>query len=263
MREYVLSHYLNLFFFNSYTIFLHRILSMAFFVAFVYEFIKNQDDKNLRLVAMTGIVGLIPIVNINIFIQEYVNNRIKFEHYLILNKNCGVFNVIVMYICLCGFLVLSYLNYDYNKKITSYINVLVGISIYYSYFILRSFFIAMFTLCSNLDNEYNRLIIISIYTSLQRMIDSNQINSNDLENQPRPLNIDNYFEGVKIEQDSEESCSICLENYKKDCHMTTTECNHQFHTDCINGWISSKWSGEGREFPTCPVCRKSLEKSPV
>ena len=41
-------------------------------------------------------------------------------------------------------------------------------------------------------------------------------------------------------------CSICLEKlYKPDC--STLECNHKFHTGCINEWR--------KVSNTCPFCR--------
>ena len=44
------------------------------------------------------------------------------------------------------------------------------------------------------------------------------------------------------------ACPICL------CHISqehiTTECNHAFHTNCIDGWMENNDS--------CPVCRTIL-----
>lgn len=43
----------------------------------------------------------------------------------------------------------------------------------------------------------------------------------------------------------EDECSICLENPPG--MITTTDCGHKFHTDCIKGWL--------RDNPSCPLCR--------
>ncbi len=44
-------------------------------------------------------------------------------------------------------------------------------------------------------------------------------------------------------------CVICYnENNSK---FTTTKCNHNFHTACLERWLSIK--------PTCPICRFEFE----
>ena len=47
-----------------------------------------------------------------------------------------------------------------------------------------------------------------------------------------------------------EICSICLNNYQIDNSILQLECNHIFHTNCINEWLNIKSS--------CPYCRKSI-----
>ena len=46
-------------------------------------------------------------------------------------------------------------------------------------------------------------------------------------------------------------CSICLEQYKKKDKIVNLSCNHNFHTECINGWIS-------KNNKTCPNCRENI-----
>ena len=45
-----------------------------------------------------------------------------------------------------------------------------------------------------------------------------------------------------------ELCSICWDSLEM--HIAETDCNHKFHTKCLNTWT--------RKNPTCPLCRKSL-----
>lgn len=57
----------------------------------------------------------------------------------------------------------------------------------------------------------------------------------------------------KIEQkdvDAEQSCSICLEPFKKDEKVAVLKCNHFFHDACIKPWIEDHF--------TCPICRADI-----
>ena len=47
-----------------------------------------------------------------------------------------------------------------------------------------------------------------------------------------------------------ETCVICLENYEKEDKITTLECNHIFHHQCIVSWVEND--------NTCPLCRVTL-----
>ena len=51
-------------------------------------------------------------------------------------------------------------------------------------------------------------------------------------------------------------CSICFENFDSNKRsVTTTECHHTFHSDCLSGWLTHK--------PSCPLCRKMLSDRSV
>ena len=57
------------------------------------------------------------------------------------------------------------------------------------------------------------------------------------------------FGEVLMESDSEATCSICLDGYKKGEKATTLpDCSHQFHTECVQIWLERN--------ATCPVCRR-------
>ena len=47
-----------------------------------------------------------------------------------------------------------------------------------------------------------------------------------------------------------DECSICLQNNNKNESITTYECNHNFHLNCLNEWVKNN--------PNCPNCRKQL-----
>jgi hypothetical protein len=71
----------------------------------------------------------------------------------------------------------------------------------------------------------------------------------------------NYCCGVHIKQYIYKhskilcDCSICLEPCNLEEDVTHLSCNHYFHTSCIKKWKLQKRN-------TCPLCRKSIEKSP-
>jgi hypothetical protein len=46
------------------------------------------------------------------------------------------------------------------------------------------------------------------------------------------------------------SCIICLDNYEKKTITRKLICNHSFHINCIETWLSNA--------TTCPICRFDL-----
>ena len=57
-------------------------------------------------------------------------------------------------------------------------------------------------------------------------------------------------------------CSICLEEIDKTAiegiNIKITECNHLFHTECINKWIDTSTSPQSENEIKCPNCRTNL-----
>lgn len=47
-------------------------------------------------------------------------------------------------------------------------------------------------------------------------------------------------------------CSICLEEFNEDDHLSQLVCRHRFHEVCCNGWLEN--------HHTCPLCRKPTNK---
>ena len=48
----------------------------------------------------------------------------------------------------------------------------------------------------------------------------------------------------------EEECSICIEDYNTNDVIRILDCNHSFHTNCIESWI--QYSSKTQ----CPICSK-------
>jgi hypothetical protein len=47
------------------------------------------------------------------------------------------------------------------------------------------------------------------------------------------------------------SCSICSDDYKDEDVVTSLNCNHIFHKNCIEEW--------GHYNPVCPVCKATIK----
>lgn len=52
---------------------------------------------------------------------------------------------------------------------------------------------------------------------------------------------------IQMTPDTEEHCTICLDQYNVDETLTKLHCGHIYHTKCITPWLEAKG--------VCPVCR--------
>ncbi|CAN6541520.1 unnamed protein product [Malus baccata var. baccata] len=52
---------------------------------------------------------------------------------------------------------------------------------------------------------------------------------------------------------TEETCAICLENYKDSEILKVLPCQHEFHSSCVDSWLR-KWARN------CPVCKHDIRK---
>lgn len=50
---------------------------------------------------------------------------------------------------------------------------------------------------------------------------------------------------------SDDSCSICLNNYSIDQNVYHTKCNHYFCVNCLTKWMECK--------SNCPICRTEIQ----
>ncbi|XP_063942586.1 RING-H2 finger protein ATL20-like [Daucus carota subsp. sativus] len=73
------------------------------------------------------------------------------------------------------------------------------------------------------------------------------------------LTIDSYpmtvlGESKRLPKPSDSTCAICLSEYQpNDTLRTVPECNHYFHSNCIDEWLKLN--------ATCPICRNFPEGS--
>ena len=52
-------------------------------------------------------------------------------------------------------------------------------------------------------------------------------------------------------ESNEGNCTVCLCDYDEGETVMTLPCLHQFHPDCIRGWLKG--------HTTCPICRVDLK----
>jgi hypothetical protein len=64
----------------------------------------------------------------------------------------------------------------------------------------------------------------------------------------------NKLKTSKLEADLESKCTICMGKLSKDEMITTLPCNHIYHSECINEYLSSYNS-------KCPSCRADIRLS--
>eukprot|EP00759_Apiculatamorpha_spiralis_P046482 PhF_6_TR42839/c0_g1_i1/m.64875 len=54
------------------------------------------------------------------------------------------------------------------------------------------------------------------------------------------------------QQGQENVCTICLDEYEEGCTLGILPCNHGFHKDCVDRWVS--------ENNVCPMCKQDVAK---
>ncbi len=61
-----------------------------------------------------------------------------------------------------------------------------------------------------------------------------------------------YLEGVIVPIDTNEECSICLDNdeYTYKSWVKLNHCSHQYHRHCIDLWLE--------KHRTCPLCMRDV-----
>ena len=58
---------------------------------------------------------------------------------------------------------------------------------------------------------------------------------------------------IKLENDLEDKCNICMDQMKKEEDIIILPCNHIFHTGCIEEWLT-KYNYK------CPICKQEVGK---
>lgn len=60
------------------------------------------------------------------------------------------------------------------------------------------------------------------------------------------------FKCIEDEKGTSETCAICLEDYVPGEKLRLLPCQHEFHLDCIDQWLTTR-------RPFCPVCKRDAQ----
>lgn len=63
------------------------------------------------------------------------------------------------------------------------------------------------------------------------------------------INYNAYFNNKENEEENN-FCCICLQQYKIEENVIEMSCNHLYHSECIEEWLNNN--------PTCPICRTDV-----
>jgi hypothetical protein len=58
---------------------------------------------------------------------------------------------------------------------------------------------------------------------------------------------------IDLDKDKYKTCSICLDDYTDECKLRILKCEHGFHVDCIDKWLTDC-------NYKCPICRDDSNK---
>ena len=64
------------------------------------------------------------------------------------------------------------------------------------------------------------------------------------------IDVDNLNTLILHNDLPEETCSVCLEDFKDGDTIKKLNCNHIFHKDCLEPWLN--------ENNNCPLCRQNI-----
>jgi len=216
----------------------------------VYNKIKNTDlyySYSLK----TPISLETNLININIIIDDYdeltilVNNNLLIKELIEFIENTYPVDIItdILYLNNC-------VNYDNTLFEENIVNNST-ITIYTNNNIYNDFF-------RNINENYNNNQDINNDGTINISIDNNFLDIfdnfyNDVE-QNNTLTIDqinnNYPETLYSNNNSIQ-CVICYLDIKLNDNIRKTNCNHIFHSECIDEWLLNFNN-------SCPICKNNL-----
>ncbi|RYR46135.1 hypothetical protein Ahy_A07g031893 isoform D [Arachis hypogaea] len=108
-------------------------------------------------------------------------------------------------------------------------------------------------------------IVVNLYITTHIVVEDSDFYNDDLrQNVPELAQLVNLLERPRIdkqEDDAEQQCAICLEEFghsieDSSVEVVRTNCSHVFHESCIFRWLRRC---ADRQSPySCPLCRCSI-----
>ncbi|KAJ7974820.1 RING-H2 finger protein [Quillaja saponaria] len=139
------------------------------------------------------------------------------------------------------------------------IGVPLGIIFLITFITLSSFFCNRINLPNAPSNRGSATASASAAVSVSVSVETNKakVGIDESTLSKYPLLLFSHAKVLKKVADSTTCCcSICLTEYKDtDLLRLLPDCDHLFHQNCIDQWL--------RLHPLCPVCRNSLQPTPV
>ena len=96
-------------------------------------------------------------------------------------------------------------------------------------------------------------IIVSLGFYISKCIDLHRENRRIIRGNRRSrqrINVDNLNTLLLYNELPDESCSICLEDFKPGDDIKKLNCTHIFHKDCLEPWLNNNRN--------CPMCRTDI-----
>ena len=106
---------------------------------------------------------------------------------------------------------------------------------------------------TNGNNEYTRMALEDVFINYFTELLSNPSNRSTIPIglTTEEINISTIMSNFNIDVHDIRSCSICVASYENNDDISIiVNCDHQFHTNCINTWL--------RNHNTCPLCRTNV-----
>jgi len=97
----------------------------------------------------------------------------------------------------------------------------------------------LFTFAINIIDNDDEILNETLVQSLQ-----------ECESLRKNENVNIEFDDYECKSETMDTCCICLNKVNKNDIVTTINCNHTFHLNCIKEW--SKYKAD------CPVCREKI-----
>ena len=94
-------------------------------------------------------------------------------------------------------------------------------------------------------------IIISFGLYVARCIDLHRENRRIIRRNRRQINVNNLNTLLLCNELPDESCSICLEDFKTGDNIKKLNCTHIFHKECLEPWLNNN-------NRNCPMCRTDI-----